>query len=299
MSSTYPSDWDSRRKNVYARDDYTCAHCGIGGGPNGNAELHAHHIVPKSRGGSDKLSNLITLCNQCHNAVHSKNGAPRSPSGHGFNIGQDRTGIDWGTLGDAIIQDIVNTFDSLQVSGPHLDNSQVAEEYAERYGDIRLSVLQITDAMEQLDTLSTKQYPDEVVQAHDEAMAVGIEILQELLEYYGQIYEHIEEVIDSEMTCSDCGANITSDLNFCTECGESVEQYPDCPGCGIELQGEFDFCGNCGESLDEVEITDAAQKVTEASEIIEEMGEYIEDNTERIIQAMTERTNAIEKHSQF
>jgi replicative superfamily II helicase len=65
-----PEDWDELRKRVYFRDDYRCQNCGRGGGPNGSAELHAHHIVPKSRGGNNKLSNLITLCSSCHNNIH-------------------------------------------------------------------------------------------------------------------------------------------------------------------------------------------------------------------------------------
>lgn len=73
----YPPDWDSRRKEVYRRDNYTCQNCGVKGGPNGGAELHAHHIVPKSKGGTHKLSNLKTVCSQCHNAIHG-NGVARS-----------------------------------------------------------------------------------------------------------------------------------------------------------------------------------------------------------------------------
>ncbi len=70
MGDGYPSDWDSRRKAVYRRDDYQCRNCGRQGGPHGDAELHAHHIVPKSKGGSDELSNLATLCGECHNEAH-------------------------------------------------------------------------------------------------------------------------------------------------------------------------------------------------------------------------------------
>ena len=55
---------------VYRRDDYTCQQCGAKGGPHGDVELHAHHIVPKSQGGSHSLNNLTTLCYSCHNAVH-------------------------------------------------------------------------------------------------------------------------------------------------------------------------------------------------------------------------------------
>ncbi len=68
----YPDDWDRRRQEVYRRDDYQCANCRRRGGPHGDIELHAHHIVPKSRGGVHELSNLITVCEACHTAVHNR-----------------------------------------------------------------------------------------------------------------------------------------------------------------------------------------------------------------------------------
>lgn len=74
--SKYPSDWDSRRRRVYTRDDYTCQNCGSGGGYQGDTELHAHHIVPISKGGSDDLTNLKTLCKGCHDAIHTSSMAP-------------------------------------------------------------------------------------------------------------------------------------------------------------------------------------------------------------------------------
>lgn len=75
-SEGYPADWNSRRKEVYQRDDYTCQNCGVKGGHKGNAELHAHHIVPKSKGGTHKKSNLKTICKECHNAIHGDSMAP-------------------------------------------------------------------------------------------------------------------------------------------------------------------------------------------------------------------------------
>ncbi len=69
----YPPDWDRRRRRVYARDEYQCQNCRRRGGPYGDIELHAHHIVPKSRGGVHRLENLVTLCEPCHDAVHSRN----------------------------------------------------------------------------------------------------------------------------------------------------------------------------------------------------------------------------------
>ena len=34
------------------------------------SQLHKHHIVPKSRGGSDLPENLIKLCLECHGKAH-------------------------------------------------------------------------------------------------------------------------------------------------------------------------------------------------------------------------------------
>lgn len=76
MSKGYPSDWDSRRKEVYKRDGFTCQNCGAQGGPHGNTELNAHHIIPKSKGGTHSTSNLVTICKSCHNAVHYDHQAP-------------------------------------------------------------------------------------------------------------------------------------------------------------------------------------------------------------------------------
>lgn len=97
MTSRYPPDWDSRRKRVYRRDNYTCQNCGIKGGPRGNAELHAHHIVPKSKGGTHKLTNLKTMCNQCHNAIHGK-GVARSGESTGSTSGPSTAFADFALL---------------------------------------------------------------------------------------------------------------------------------------------------------------------------------------------------------
>lgn len=76
----YPSDWDYLRRKVYRRDNYRCQNCGAKGGPKGDEELHAHHIVPKNNGGSDEVSNLTTVCKQCHNAIHGDSMAPTAES---------------------------------------------------------------------------------------------------------------------------------------------------------------------------------------------------------------------------
>lgn len=90
----YPSDWDTRRQKTYNRDNYTCQNCGRKGGIRGDAELHAHHIVPVSSGGSHQLSNLKTLCAECHSKVHphlESNGvSPNSGT-----MPHNKSGPDW------------------------------------------------------------------------------------------------------------------------------------------------------------------------------------------------------------
>lgn len=68
--------WDYQRGELYqqenfkqaarARDGYKCQCCG-----KKNCRLEVHHLLPRSRGGSDKLANLITLCSECHHLAHS------------------------------------------------------------------------------------------------------------------------------------------------------------------------------------------------------------------------------------
>jgi len=70
MSGEMPSDWNSRRKKVYKRDNYECQNCGRKGGPRGPTELHAHHNVPRHSGGTHKMGNLTTFCSECHDAIH-------------------------------------------------------------------------------------------------------------------------------------------------------------------------------------------------------------------------------------
>ena len=56
----------SRRKAVLHRDKYTCQCCG-----KKNCKLEVHHIIFKSRGGTNDEENLITLCKECHDGVHA------------------------------------------------------------------------------------------------------------------------------------------------------------------------------------------------------------------------------------
>lgn len=61
------------REAVIERDRGQCVNCQASGP---DTTLDIHHIVPRGRGGSDKLSNLALLCRQCHDAAHGEGTAP-------------------------------------------------------------------------------------------------------------------------------------------------------------------------------------------------------------------------------
>lgn len=61
---------DSRlRHECFKRDNYRCKECGA---TNKEKMLHADHIVPVAQGGTDELSNLQTLCDNCNSAKSDK-----------------------------------------------------------------------------------------------------------------------------------------------------------------------------------------------------------------------------------
>ena len=62
----------NRREAVLHRDNYTCQHCGKSRIKDKTVRLEAHHIKFLSDGGSDEVNNQITLCHDCHKALHDK-----------------------------------------------------------------------------------------------------------------------------------------------------------------------------------------------------------------------------------
>ena len=79
-----PKEWRSIRTAVLKRDDYTCRYCGTyrkgervwAGGSGRKARyrsaLHVDHVIPKSKGGSDELENLVTSCVGCNLEKYNK-----------------------------------------------------------------------------------------------------------------------------------------------------------------------------------------------------------------------------------
>jgi 5-methylcytosine-specific restriction endonuclease McrA len=60
----YPENWNLIRREVLKRDEYKCVLC------SGTHSLQVHHIIPISKGGINALSNLETVCRDCHEEIH-------------------------------------------------------------------------------------------------------------------------------------------------------------------------------------------------------------------------------------
>jgi 5-methylcytosine-specific restriction endonuclease McrA len=63
-----PLDWEERRKDKVIDSEYSCSNC-----YDDDVELHVHHKIPISSGGSHKSENLVVLCIYCHHKMHGGN----------------------------------------------------------------------------------------------------------------------------------------------------------------------------------------------------------------------------------
>lgn len=52
------------RFRILARDRFTCRYCGVKA--TGGATLHVDHVKPRSKGGTNDPSNLVTACSDCN-----------------------------------------------------------------------------------------------------------------------------------------------------------------------------------------------------------------------------------------
>ena len=59
--------FENIKSYVLFRDNYSCQHCK---GKSKDSNLHVHHIIYRSQGGSNTTDNLICLCKTCHDKLH-------------------------------------------------------------------------------------------------------------------------------------------------------------------------------------------------------------------------------------
>ena len=57
--------WLVLRFATFVKDDFSCVYCGRSSLKD-KVKLHCDHIIPRSKGGEDKLENLATSCQDCN-----------------------------------------------------------------------------------------------------------------------------------------------------------------------------------------------------------------------------------------
>jgi 5-methylcytosine-specific restriction endonuclease McrA len=72
-------EWEAKRRACIARDGAACRRCGS------RFRLEVHHLTYLRFGGREHLSDLITLCERCHEALHeharkARPGRSRNPA---------------------------------------------------------------------------------------------------------------------------------------------------------------------------------------------------------------------------
>ena len=61
-----PKNIGVTRRRVFKRDNYKCVYCGSG------KHLTIDHVIPKSRGGDNSWTNLVTSCSRCNSNKGNK-----------------------------------------------------------------------------------------------------------------------------------------------------------------------------------------------------------------------------------
>ncbi|WP_018933295.1 HNH endonuclease [Gracilibacillus lacisalsi] len=70
--------FEAIKPKIWRQLSHECSNCGA------TEKLHLHHIVPLVKGGSNRITNITPLCEECHSRVHFEIG--EFENGKGFNI---------------------------------------------------------------------------------------------------------------------------------------------------------------------------------------------------------------------
>jgi hypothetical protein len=254
----YPTNWNKIRKEVYNRDDYKCVNCGRGGRTSG-VELHAHHVVPKSKGGTHEKTNLITVCDECHNAIHGNSKAPTAHKG-------DESGLEdmfqnWKEIHSdyygfvcLIISYKPLILDSIEEIEDWIKSAKSNESEFNYFDSesFRARNLEIVDAMNYIENkYRHEKFDDKLFKKYI------LDFLNEYNDFNNELklfLENIEFARNKQDTgefnieCPHCGSSFGYFDEYCPNCGEE-EQSHICSNCDRTLAPEDSYCTNCGNEL--------------------------------------------------
>lgn len=267
MSSDYPSDWDSRRHGVYERDGYQCQNCGAKGGPHGSTELHAHHIVPKSKGGTHKRSNLISLCRDCHNAIHGDSQAPTSINNSSVSTQEEflRSLVN---ILENISDSEARSTDSLDRLITQLENAANGRSFTvEEYSSIRYNIIKqafhVKQNVEKYDKDMRNYLSKDGQSDIDDLIDAVWDSIQAQINVVGHVDNLLMEFSDRDIICDACGEHVDNDAKYCNNCGKELQLTLMCDSCGSELDSSDNFCPDCGSEVQNGDTVDAQTEVSE------------------------------------
>lgn len=274
--SSYPSDWDQRRKAVYQRDGYQCQNCGSAGGPKGNTELHAHHIVPKAQGGTHQKSNLITVCKNCHNSIHGNKPAPTANGV--LSSSSNKPLLDATKTLNQKSQQLSNfcaqEFNPALEDFSQQNNTENAErlvklthKYINYIFELKKASKNVDDAESEAHHNLSQEYINKTVElAHLEMNKVSAHI-----ELIDSLYVASDDFSESIETCPECGSSVDDSDSFCSGCGADISDI----GSSLVSDGEIDVV-NIGAKMNK--ITEASEKATIAKTEHTALSEKIASN---------------------
>lgn len=259
MGRDLPPNWDSIRKRALERDDYTCGNCERQGGPYGNKQLEIHHIVERRNGGTHNLSNLRTLCQECHAAITYDQTAPTAnrQSSVGFEKrGEFRRYQDFIETFDGTIDqfnNFVNTdiqeLGSLIQRGVTVtveDNSlppEFADSYAKHHERAEEGVREFREQLNDFRETSTEPFSDKTTRLYN----------QLLNEWLSTIFdgEEVVKAADELVEITGNQVNIKTDTEAESEFVEAQQDYMESAQAASETIDQLDQ--SLASDLEEIE----------------------------------------------
>lgn len=288
----YPSDWNARRKKVYQRDGHKCQNCGTFGGPKGNAELHAHHVVPKSKGGTHETTNLITICKECHDAIHGNKNAPTKDSSRDSSPGHIRDIRGFLETRDQYVdaRDLMSGI--LTIPKENLQDCSDYEIMKKRNGYIgnikdtreiltkcRFKLRNMDMDYEKMANNTNLENPSELRTIIGRLSDLMIEDIEILLQGTNISEEYIEVISSAE--CQNCGNRADHEDSFCGECGEEIPDIWACKECGKSIESSRqNFCKSCGSDVttfSEIQKTKLNSLRNKSDKIADQADNLVED----------------------
>jgi hypothetical protein len=220
-----------------------CQNCGKLGGSQGHAELHAHHIVPKSKGGAHSKSNLVTVCKQCHNAIHGNSYAPT------------KSGSVPGQKSGNILDDFKILLTQFCDFRDHLGSPDWTVTIPlSKVNDLRTEAFQIKTNLAGFNIEDAPPLvPDAYLEDAESVLSQEVICLQKTINLLDMNVRLGQEAIaENEIFCPDCEASVSPNMSYCSSCGTEIPEWNNCASCGENVDVTDEFCGNCGAELPEV-----------------------------------------------